>query len=328
MKLSKIVVLALCSFVWTINGHAFAQERRKPFRIGYVSTTQGTPEVEAFRRGLHELGYVEGETIFIEHRYMAGDRNRIPGIISELLELKVDVIVTGTPPAMRALMQATKTIPIVMITTQDPVAAGYVASFARPGGNVTGLTRLTRDLSDKRLELVKELVPRVSRIGILWNADGRDLGFGVGFKRYEAAAKSSRISLESLSVRGPTPDLETAFRTAAAKHVGAVITLSNIVLDPYPEQIAELAIKHKLPSMGERPRYVDAGGLISYTAHEADLYRRAAVYVDKILKGAKPADLPVEQPTKFDLVINLKTAKQIGLTIPPNVLAGADRVIK
>jgi putative ABC transport system substrate-binding protein len=325
MKLKKVSVLILCGYVWAFNGHAVAQERRKPFRIGYISTTQ---ESEAFRRGLHELGYIEGQNIVIEHRYMAGDRERITNIVSELLELRVDVIVTGTPPAMRALMRATKTVPIVMITTQDPVAAGYVASLARPGGNVTGLTRLTRDLSDKRLELIQELVPAVTRVGILWNADGRDVGFGIGFKRYEAAAKASRISLESLAVRGPTPDLENAFRTAVAKHIGAVITLSNIVLDPYPKQIAELAIRHKLPSMGERPRYVDAGGLVSYTAHEADLYRRAAVYVDKILKGAKPAELPVEQPSKFELGINLKTAKQIGLVIPPNVLARADRVVR
>ena len=327
MNFKHLLILVLWAVGLAIGFPAEAQEAGKIPRIGYIATTPGG-EHEAFRQGLKNLGYVEGKNIVIEYRYMAGDRERVPGIVSELMQLKVDVIVTGTPPVMRALLQATKAVPIVMVTTQDPVAAGYVASFARPGGNVTGLTRMTRDLSDKRLELVKELLPTVSRIGILWNADGLALGFGVGFKRYEAAAHALRITLESLAVRGPTPDLDGAFRTAAAKRVGAVITLSNIVLDPYPKQIAELAIKHSLPSMGERNRFVDAGGLVSYTAHEADLYRRAAVYVDKILKGAKPADLPVEQPTKFELVINLKTAKQIGLTIPPHVLARADRVIR
>ena len=215
-----------------------------------------------------------------------------------------------------------------MVTTQDPVEAGYVNSLAQPGGNITGLTRMTRDLSEKRLELLKEVVPAVSRVGIVWNADGSDAGFGIGFKRYEAAAQVLKLKVVSLGVRGPIPDFDGAFRTATKDRVHALIILSNLVLDPYTNRIAELAIRNRLPSMGETTLYVEQAGLISYSPDDPALYARAAFFVDKILKGTKPADIPVERPTKFELMINLKAAKQIALTIPPQALARADKVIK
>jgi putative tryptophan/tyrosine transport system substrate-binding protein len=312
-----------------LNAGAAQQPHRVP-RLAFVSigSEQSEVRIEAFRQGLQDLGYTEGKNLLVEYRYLHGDRARIPTVVSELIELKVDVIISGTPPVMRALKQATKTVPIVMVTTQDPVAAGYVNSLAQPGGNITGLTRMTRDLSEKRLELLKEVFPALSRVGILWNAEGSDAGFAIGFKRYEAAAQILKMKLTSLGVRGPIPDFDGAFRAAIKDRVHALITLSNLVLDPYTKRIAELATKNRLPSMGETTLYVEDGGLMSYSPDDRALYARAAVFVDKILKGTKPADIPVEQPTKFELVINLKTAKQIGVTIPPLLLAKADRVIK
>ena len=244
------------------------------------------------------------------------------------MQLKVDVLVVGTLSSIRAAKQATKTIPIVMVIAVDPVATGIVDSLARPGGNITGLTTLNRELSGKRLELLKEAVPRLSRVGVLWEADSRSQAAAIGFKEYEAAARALKIPLQSLEVRGPNPDFEGAFQAAAKGRASALITIRSALLVRYPKQIADLAIKNRLPSMYEGSQYVEAGGLMSYAANDTESFRRAAVYVDKILKGAKPADLPVEQPMKFEFVINLKTAKQIGLTIPPNVLARADRVIK
>jgi putative ABC transport system substrate-binding protein len=264
----------------------------------------------------------------VEYRYYETRRDLIPPLVTELLQMNVDVLVVGAPPAIRAARQATKTIPIVMITNQDPVAAGYVDSLARPGGNITGITNLTRELSGKRLELLKEIVPKLSRVGILWNVDALEIGFGRGFKEYEATARSLKIPLESLPIRASNLDFDEAFRVAAKARVDALITLSHIVLNPYRKEIAALAIKHRLPSMGEIEEYADAGGLMSYAAEDDRSYIRAAWYVDKILKGAKAADLPVEQSTKFELVINLNTTRQIGVTIPPNVLARANRVIR
>jgi putative tryptophan/tyrosine transport system substrate-binding protein len=281
---------------------------------------------KAFRQGLRELGYVEGENILIEYRYLEGKRDRIPSLVAELVQLKVDVLVASTPPAIRAAKKATKTIPIVMVTTNDPVATGIVDSLARPGGNITGLTRLTRDLSGKRLELLREVVPKMSRVAVLTVADTTSPGLAL--KEYEAAARALKIPLRSLEVHGPNPDLEGAFRDAAKGRVNGLITATNLLLTPHVKTITDLAIKNRLPSMYERSFYVEAGGLMSYATSDADIFRRAAVYVDKILKGTRPADLPVEQPTKFELVINLKTAKQIGLTIPQSVLFRADRVIR
>jgi len=306
-----------------------AQQPGKIPRIGLLTNTKSdNPSIEPFRRGLQALGYAEGKNIRIEYRYYETKRELIPPLVAELVKMNVAVLVVGAPPAIRAARQATKTIPIVMVTNQDPVEAGYVDSLARPGGNTTGVTNLTRELSGKRLELLKEIVPRLSRVGILWNIDAQDIGFGRGFKEYQAAAQSLKIPLESLPIRASNLDFDGAFRIAAKARVNGVITLSHIVLNPYRKEIAGLAIKHRLPSMGEIEQYAEAGGLISYSAEDNESYMRAAWYVDKILKGVKPADLPVEQAKKFELVINMKTAKQIGLTIPPNVLARADRVIK
>jgi putative ABC transport system substrate-binding protein len=261
----------------------------------------------------------------IEHRYAEGVEARVPVIVAELVQLNVDVLVVPSLAAVRAAKQATTTIPIVIVTTFDPVAAGIVDSFAHPGGNITGLTRLTRDLSGKRLDLFKEAVPGISRIGVIEDG-GRQTN--TSFKDYEAAARKLNLTIHSLAVRSPQPDFDAAFDLAAKKRVNALVTVRDGLTASHVTRIADLAIKNRLPSMNEDTPYVEAGGLMSYSANDADQFRRAAIYIDKILKGARPADLPLEQPTKFELVINLKTAKQIGLIIPPNVLARADRVIR
>ena len=264
----------------------------------------------------------------VEYRYPGTEPGRTPASVAELVQLKVDVLVAAYHGASIAAKEATQSIPIVMVTALDPVATGIVDSLARPGGNITGLTRLTRELSGKRLELLKEMVPKMSRVGVLWDASSRAGAPAIAFKEYEAVAPALNVQLQSLSVRRPNPDLERAFEAAAKMRANALIVIFNPLLDRYAKRIADLAIRNRLPSVYERSEYVEAGGLMSYSANDADNFRRAAMYVDKILKGAKPADLPVEQPTKFEFVINLKTAKQIGLTIPPNVLARADRVIR
>jgi putative ABC transport system substrate-binding protein len=257
-------------------------------------------------------------------RFLEGKRDRIPSIVAELVQLKPDVLVVDAPPVIRAVKQATKTIPIVIVTSQDPVAAGYIDTLAQPGGNITGLTRLTRDLSGKRLELLKEVVPGMSRVGLLLVA-GPDV-LGNALKQYEPAARALKLQLEALKIQARDPDLDGAFRQALREQVSAVIMPSNSVLTPHLN--TDLATKSRLASMHERNSDVETGGLMSYGTDDAESFRRAAAYVDKILKGAKPADLPVEQAMKFELVINLKTAKQIGVTIPPNVLARADKVIR
>jgi putative tryptophan/tyrosine transport system substrate-binding protein len=321
----SFMLFALCSF-------AEAQQSTTIPRIGYLSRrgtptpTTPDPNAEAFRKGLRDLGYIEGKNIFLEFRYAEGKTDRLPGLIAELIQLKVDILVSGTSQAIRAAKQATQTVPIVMAITGDPVADGLINSLARPGGNITGLTRLTQDLSGKRLELLKESVHKISRVGAL--ADVSAQATDRGFKSYEAAARVLKIQLQLLEVTGPTPDLDDAFQTASVGRSAALVAIYSAVFVRYAKQIADLAIKNRLPSMFEGSEFVDAGGLMSYSANDAENFRRAALYVDKILKGAKPAELPVEQPTKFEFVINLKTAKQIGLTIPPNMLARADRVIK
>jgi putative tryptophan/tyrosine transport system substrate-binding protein len=271
---------------------------------------------------------LRGKNILVEYRGAEGNLDRIPGLVAELLQLNVDVFVSGNLSAIRAAKEATKTIPIVIVYNEDPVAAGVVDSLAHPGGNVTGHTTLTRDLRGKRLELLTEVVPGISRVGVLVdpNAPRSD----IAFKDYEAAARALKLQLQSLEVRGPNPDLEGGFHAAAKGGASALIALRTSVFlrNPNPKRIADLAIKNRLPSMYEESRFVEVGGLMSYTSNDAENYRRAAVYVDRILKGAKPADLPVEGPTKFELVINLKTAEQLGLTIPPSVLYQADRVIQ
>jgi len=284
------------------------------------------PYVAALRQGLRDLGYIDGKNIVIEYRGAEGKLERIPGIVAELVQLKVDVLVVLIPQAIRAAKQATKTIPIVMVTQEDPVAAGLIDSLARPGGNITGLATLQRDLSGKRLELLAEVIPGISRVGVLWNPNIPSMI--IGFKEYEAAARGLKIRLQSLEVRGSSPDLEGAFQAAVKARASAVITITNTPLFRNSKRITDLAIKNRLPSMYEGSAWVEAGGLMSYSANDLEAFRRAATYVDKILKGTKAADIPVEQPRTFELVINLKTAKQIGLTIPPNVLSQADRIIK
>jgi ABC-type uncharacterized transport system substrate-binding protein len=325
----RIFCFALCAMIFALLIPASAQQPKKIPRIGYLSgsgdPSTPNPYIEAFRQGLRDLGYTEGKNILVEYRYAGGMEDRHPSLVAELLQLKVDVLVSPAAPAIHAAKQATKTIPIVMVTPVDPVAAGLVDSLARPGGNVTGLTMLTRDLSGKRLELLKEVVPTLSRVGVLRVAT---VGQPTSFKDYEPAARALKIQLQSLEVHGPNPELESAFQAAAKGHANALITVRNPLLLRYPKQIADLAIKNRLPSMYEGSEFVNAGGLMSYATDDAANFRRAAYYVDKILKGTKPADLPVEQPMKFEFVINLKTAKQIGLTIPQSVLFRTDRVIK
>jgi len=323
--LSTLLVVVLLAFAVI----AEPQPQAKiPRIVGYVSGTGDSsnpgPYVEALRQGLRDLGYIEGKNFVIEYRGAEGKLDRFPSLVTELVQLKVDVLVVPTG-AVRTAKQATKTIPVVMVTQLDPVAAGLVDSLAHPGGNITGLATLQRDLSGKRLELLAEVVPRISRVGIL-RGDGSMSA--IGFKEYEAAARALKIQLQSLEVRDPNPDFEAAFQSAAKGRTSALITVTNANLFRNQKRIADLAIKNRLPSMYEGSTWVEAGGLMSYSTNDLEVYRRAATYVDKILKGVKPAALPVEQPTKFEFVINLRTAKQIGLTIPPNVLARADKVIK
>jgi putative ABC transport system substrate-binding protein len=327
---AKILVYALPALILANIHLVEAQQPAKIPRIGWVSgsgdrNTPG-PQVEAFRQGLRDLGYVEGKNMVVEYRYAEGRMDLIPSLVAELVQLKVDVLVSPTGPAILAAKQATKTIPIVMVVVLDPVARGIVDSLARPGGNITGVSTLNRELSGKRLELLKEVVPEISRVGVLRYSDAPFAG--ISFKEYESVAPALKIQLQSLEVRGPNPDLEGAFQAAVKGRANALITVRSSVLNRYPKRIADLAIKNRLPSMYEQSQYVEAGGLMSYSTNDAESFKRAAVYVDKILKGTKPTDLPVEQPTKFEFIINLKTAKQIGLTIPQSVLFRADKVIK
>jgi len=319
--MSQKIFFPSLAIILVITGLAEAQQPKKIPRIGYVATTApDTPNNLAFRRGLRDLGYIEGKNILVEDRYAEGKADRIPSLVTELVHLKVDILVSPVSAAIRIAKEQTKTIPIVMMITDDPVATGLVDSLARPGGNITGLTRLTQELNGKRLELLKEVVPKTSRVGVLLVA-----GF-TAFKEYEAAARALKIQIQSLEVRAPNPDLEGAYRDAVNGRLQALIATRALV--GYRKQIAGLAINKRLPLMSEGSDFVVDGGVMSYAAIDSENYRRAAYYVDRILKGTKPADLPVEQPMKFEFVINLKTAKQIGLTIPPNVLVRADRVIR
>jgi len=316
------VTLAACGAVAT------AQQPTKVARIGFLVAnfpTTNPARNEAFRQGLRELGYVEGKNIVIEWRYAEGKLDRLPAIAAELVRLKVDVIVTAGPAATRPAKEATGTIPIVMGFDNDPVGSAFVASLARPGGNITGLATLAPELSGKQLELLKEIVPRLSRVAILGNST--EPGNPQLLRETELAAGVFGVQLQYLDVRGPK-DIETAFRAASKGRAEAVLLLPSPVLNPYRTEIADLAVKSRLPAIYGQPEFVEAGGLMVYSVSFTDLFRRAATYVDKILKGRKPADLPVEQPKKFEFIINLKAAKQIGLTIPPNVLVRADRVIK
>ena len=311
---------------------AEAQQPKKVPRIGYLSAgdpagdpSSNAARIEPFRQGLRELGYVEGKNIFIEWRYAEGKLDRLPALAAELVLLKVDVIVTSGPTVTRAAKEATNTIPIVMAFDNDPVGSGVVASLARPGGNITGLSILAPEISGKQLELLKEIVPRLSRVAVVGTSSTP--GNAELLKGIELAAGVLKVKLQYLDVLS-LKDVETAFRAAGKGRADAVVVLNSPVFSSQRTQIADLAVKSRLPAIYDRTESVENGGLMSYGVNRNDLTRRAAVYVDKILKGAKPADLPVEQPMKFEFVINLKAAKQIGLTIPPNVLARADKVIR
>jgi putative ABC transport system substrate-binding protein len=286
------------------------------------------PQVSGFRQGLRSLGYVDGKNILVEHRYAAGKSDRIPGLVAELEQLKVDVLVVGTTQAILAAKQATKTIPIVMVTTQDPVAAGFVDSLARPGGNITGLTQISAELGGERLELLKDAFPKVSSVGVFVNTTLPAQQMLESLQQTQMAADALGVKLLSLEVRAPNPDFDGAFRTAKSERVGALLIAPSPVLNLHRKRVADLSVKTRLPAMCPESEFVEVGGLMSYGVDYTDLYRRTATFVDKILKGAKVPELPVEQPTKFEFVINLKTAKALKLTIPQSVLYRADSVIK
>jgi putative tryptophan/tyrosine transport system substrate-binding protein len=307
---------------------AEAQQPKKSPRIGVifpVFQSAASPFMEAFREGLHDRGYIEGKNIVVEYRYAEGKEDRLPALAAELVRLNMDIIVVGGGNATLAAKNATKTIPIVMGVASDPVGAGLVASLALPGGNITGSTLINSDLSGKRLELLKEAIPRLSQVAVLVYRDNP--AATLMLKETETAGQSLGLQLQILEVRN-IDELENAFGVVKKGHSEAINVLSSAFFGGERKKIVELASRTRLPAMYFDKQFVESGGLMSYGANVADLFRRAANYVDKILKGAKPADLPVEQPTKFELMINLKAAKQIGLTIPPNVLARADKVVK
>ena len=325
LKLISYTVIALL-FACCLS--AEAQQANKIPRIGYLGSiplSAFAARREGFQRGLRELGYVEGKNIIIEWRSAEGNLDRLPVLATELARLKVDIIVSASPTTTRSITDATSTIPIVMAQEADPIASGFVASLARPGGNVTGLTTLLPEISGKRLEILKETVPGLVRVAVL--GASTTPGTLQSLKETEFAAEAFKVKVHYQDVLEPK-DVEPAFRTAAEWHANAVLVLGGPIILSRRAQIAELAVKNRFPAIYYSPEFVEDGGLMSYGVSFIDLHRRAATYVDKILKGAKPAELPVEQPTKFELVINLKAAKQIGLTIPPNVLARADRVIR
>jgi len=322
----KIIILLLVTMALAPVHLVEAQQAKKVPLVGILTPDPVSARInlfEAFKKGLREVGYVEGQNIGIEVRSAEGKRDRLPTVASELVRLKVDVILTSTTPAIQAAKQATTTIPIVAIST-DPVGSGLVASLARPGGNITGLSLLGPEINGKQLELLKETLPKVKRVAFVGNP--ASVAFALRFKEVEIAGRELGLQTQSVEVRSPN-ELERALESATREQAGALIVASSISL-AYRRQIVDFAAKNQLPAIYDESESVEAGGLMSYGANLPDLFRRAATYVDKILKGRKPSDLPVEQPTKFELIINLKAAKQIGLTIPPNVLARADKVIR
>jgi ABC-type uncharacterized transport system substrate-binding protein len=329
-KKAASIGFAICAPLFALCMSAGAQRTDNVPRVGFlqrrVAPTPNNPDplANAFLQGLRELGYIDGKNIIVEHRYAGGKSKSLSPIIAEFLQLKVDVIVVPGSPAIRAARQATKTVPIVIVTQSDPVADKLVDSLAHPGGNITGLTRLTSELSGKRLQLFKEALPTIARVATL--IGGAELIENV--EDYEATARTLNLTLLPVRLAGTKPDMETVFQNMAKSGVNALIVNRDALTASYMSRIAQLAVRHRLPSMNEDRPYVEVGGLMSYGANDADQFKRAAYYVDRILQGAKPSELPIEQPTKFEFVINLKTAKQIGVILPPNVLARADRVIR
>jgi len=318
--------LALCAMLFALSFPAAAQQKIP--RVGVLLALPHSAisdRIQAFQEGLHSLGYAEGRNIAVEYRYAEGKFERLPVLVKELVDLKVNVIVSGGPTATRPAKKATSTIPIVMAQDTDPVGNGFVASLARPGGNITGLSNYHPDLSGKQLELLKEVLPGLARVAVLENS--KEPGNAQALNETKLAGAALKLRLQFFDVR-VAQDIESAFHAAAKQKAETLLVLSSPTATSERIQIARRAIKHRLPTMFQVSESVEAGGLMTYGVSTTDLWRRSATYVDKILKGAKPAELPVEQPLKFELVINLKTAKQIGLTIPPNLLARADRVIK
>jgi putative ABC transport system substrate-binding protein len=325
-KKLKLVCYAFCAVLLALSFPVQAQQPKKIPRIAYLSAASGPgPHEDAFLQGLRERGYVEGKNIIIEWRFAEGQEDRLAPLAAELVRLNVDIVITDGTRVTRAAKNATRTISIVMASDADPIASGYVTSLARPGGNITGLTNNNPDLSGKRLEVLKESIPGISRVGIVWNPEVPTSV--TAFKEAQIAAQTLRLQLQSLEMRGPD-DYNAVFQAAAKERTRALTVLSDSLMFANRSQILQLASKHKIPTMHTQSGWVEAGGLMSYGTYFPDLYRRAPTYVEKILKGAKPADLPVEQPTKFELVINLKTAKRISVTIPQSVLYRADKVIK
>ena len=324
MQFLAVMIIILVPF-----GLLDAQTMRKAPRIGFVVSAgdnRSSEELEAFKAGLQKHGYVDGKNIIIERKYAMGRLDRIPELINELVKENVDVIVAGNNVAIQAAEKAAKSIPTVFVTSLDPVAAGYVKSFARPGGNLTGLSYLSREISGKRIELIKYLIPKMSRLAVLWDMNGP--GPVVAIKQYESAAQDFKISLQSVGVEGPNPNFEGAIRAAKKGGSQALIVVGNPLIAQHQAEIFQRAIKEKLPTMAEDSRKVTAGALISYGADLAELYRFAATYVDAILKGDKPANMLVEQPKVFEIFINMKTAKQLGVQIPRQVMVMANELIE
>jgi putative tryptophan/tyrosine transport system substrate-binding protein len=321
-----VFICLLATVLVTIAPPTGAQQPKKVPRIAWLGADPQAPTREVFRQGLRDLGYIEGQSILIEWRFAEDQPDRFPELAAELVRFKLDAIIAGNAAAVGALKRATTTIPIVMATYGgDPVADGIVASFAKPGGNITGLTPLDPELIGKQLELLKETLPKLSQVAVMWKPG--DSGSALQWRETRTAATALGIQILSLEVRSPD-ELEKAIETATRGRVDGLLVLRNPLFYVLRKRIVTLAEKARLPGIYSVGDFVDAGGLMSYSGNNDAQYRRAATYVDKILKGAKPADLPIEAPTKFELVINLKAAKQIGLTIPPNVLARADRVIR
>jgi putative tryptophan/tyrosine transport system substrate-binding protein len=321
---------ALCALLFVLCGSVHAQQKDKVFRIGFLDPSNASGSavvVDVFRQELSKLGWVEGKNISVEYRFAELKPERVAELAAELVRLKVDLIVTsGVPPALEA-KKATSTIPIVMVNIDNPLGLGLVASLGRPGGNITGFASLAFEQNTKRLEVLKDVVPKLDRVGLL-RSSSYNPGVELQLKELRVAAPALKLELEEIKTELDPQSLETAFKTAKQKQVKAIMTTSTRNFFAERKQIVELVTKHRLPAIYTNKAYVDEGGLMFYGPESDDQYRNAADYVDKILKGAKPADLPVQQATKFEFVINLKAAKEIGLTIPPSVLARADRVIK
>jgi ABC-type uncharacterized transport system substrate-binding protein len=330
MKKAALLSILLVAVQLAVAVIAEAQQLGKIFRIGFLdaSTASGMAGlVEAFRQELTKLGWIEGKNITIEYRFAEQKPDRLPDLAKDLVRLKVDLIVGASGPAVSAAKSATSTIPIVIANAADPVGEGLVASLARPGGNITGLSGLTVELNTKRLEILKDTVPNLDRVGLL-RLPGTSLGQGIQLKELRAAAPALKLKLEEIETDAENKSLESAFQTVKQKQVKAMMTTTTRPFFSARKHIVELAEKQRSPAIYFQKEFVDEGGLMSYGADFADLFRRSAYYVDKILKGAKPADLPVQQPTKFEFIINLKAAQQIGLTIPVRMLERANKVIK